>query len=148
MHYLHQNWRNKSDIEDLRQEVYARVCEAAQKEVPEKTKAFVLTTARNLLINRVRRERIVTIDSWSISMRWTSPSTRRGRTAARLRARKLRRLQIAIDHLPPRCPRSGDAKAVSRDFRVRKSRSAWASARRLCPSISRDRAFALANISL
>ena len=48
MHFLRHNWRDQSDIEDLRQEVYVRVCEAAQKQLPEQAKPFVLMTARNL----------------------------------------------------------------------------------------------------
>ena len=30
MRYLRHNWRDRGDIEDLRQEIYVRVCEAAQ----------------------------------------------------------------------------------------------------------------------
>ena len=102
MHFLHQNWRNKSDIEDLRQEVYARVCEAAQKEVPEKTKAFVLTTARNLLINRVRREQIVPIEAVAdldeLEIAIDAPGPERNAMARDV----LRKLQGALDRLPPR----------------------------------------------
>ena len=36
MHFLHQNWRNKVEIEDLRQDVYTHVLEAARREIPEK----------------------------------------------------------------------------------------------------------------
>ena len=46
--FLRHNWRDANDIEDLRQEVYVRVCEGAQKQIPEATKPFVLTIARNL----------------------------------------------------------------------------------------------------
>src|SRR5262249_8235671 len=59
MQYLHHNWRNHSDIADIRQDVYVRVCEAARKQIPDHTKRFVLTTARNLLINRLRDEHVV-----------------------------------------------------------------------------------------
>ena len=54
MQFLHHNWRNKSEIADLRQDVYERVCEAALRQRPNNTKAFLFTTARNLLIDRVR----------------------------------------------------------------------------------------------
>ena len=64
MQFLRHNWRNKSDIDDLRQDVYVRVCEAAQKEIPATdAKPFVFATARNLLIDRVRREQIVPIEA-------------------------------------------------------------------------------------
>ncbi len=63
MQYLRQNWRDQSDIEDLVQEVYVRVFEAARKEIPEKAKPFLFTTARNLLINRVRDRRVVPMEA-------------------------------------------------------------------------------------
>ncbi len=40
MQFLHHNWRNKSEIADLRQDVYERVCEAALRQRPYNTKAF------------------------------------------------------------------------------------------------------------
>jgi RNA polymerase sigma-70 factor (ECF subfamily) len=48
-------------VADLRQEAYARVYEAAQKARPQQPKAFLFTTARHLMADRVRRERIVSI---------------------------------------------------------------------------------------
>jgi len=103
MHFLRSNWRNKDDIDDLRQDVYLRVCEAAQKEFPDHVRPFVLATARNLLINRARRERVVPIeaitdlDVTGIAMDVPSPER------AAIARDELRRLQAAIDHLPPRC---------------------------------------------
>jgi RNA polymerase sigma factor (sigma-70 family) len=103
MHFLRSNWRNKDDVEDLRQDVYLRVCEAAQKEFPDQVGPFVLATARNLLINRARRERVVPIeaitdlDVTGIAMDVPSPER------VVIARDELRRLQAAIDHLPPRC---------------------------------------------
>lgn len=103
MHFLRSNWRNNDDIDDLRQDVYLRVCEAAQKEFPDQVKPFVLATARNLLIDRARRERVVPIeaiadlDTMGIAMDAPSPE----RTV--IARDELRRLQAAIDDLPPRC---------------------------------------------
>jgi RNA polymerase sigma-70 factor (ECF subfamily) len=104
MHFLRLNWRNKAELEDLRQEVYVRVCEAAQQQIPTSahTKRFVLTTARNLLIDRVRREQIVPIeaiadvDALGIAIDAPGPE----RTA--IARDELRRLQQALDRLPPR----------------------------------------------
>jgi RNA polymerase sigma factor (sigma-70 family) len=101
--YLHHNWRNRSDIVDLRQEVYARVCVAAQKQIPEHAKRFVLTTARNLLINQVRDEHVVPIeiiadvDALGVAMDEPGPDQ------IALARDELRRLQAALDQLPPRC---------------------------------------------
>ena len=63
MQFLRHNWRNESDITDIRQDVYIRVYEAACQEIPESAKSFVFSTTRNLLIDRVRRERIVPIEA-------------------------------------------------------------------------------------
>lgn len=103
MQYLHHNWQNKSDIADLRQEVYVRVCEGAQQQIPDSAKRFVLTTARNLLIDRVRRSHVVPIDvvadvdALGIAMDTPGPD----RVA--IARDELRRLQGALDRLPPRC---------------------------------------------
>src|SRR5271156_142443 len=59
--FFRRNCRNRSDIADLCQEVYVRVYEAAQHQLPDRTRPFVLTTARNLLINRARRDQVVSV---------------------------------------------------------------------------------------
>ncbi len=100
--FLRHNWRNKSDIEDLLQDVYVRVYEVALKERPERAKAFVFATARNLLINRVRREQVVPIeavsdlDALSVAIDEPGPD----RTA--IARDELRLLQAALDKLQPR----------------------------------------------
>jgi len=103
MHFLQQNWRNKAEIEDLRQDVYMRVYEAARKEYPAQPKAFLLKTARNLLINRVKREHIVPIEAMAdldaLGAAIDVPGPERSVAARDL----LRRLQGALDRLPPRC---------------------------------------------
>lgn len=48
--------------EDLRHDIYIRVLEFAGVQRPSAPKAFLFTTARNLLIDRARRDRIVAID--------------------------------------------------------------------------------------
>jgi RNA polymerase sigma factor (sigma-70 family) len=61
--YLHRNWRRKDDILDIRNDIYVKVYEAALKRIPDKTRQFVVTTARNLLIDRFRHEHIVPIEA-------------------------------------------------------------------------------------
>jgi RNA polymerase sigma-70 factor (ECF subfamily) len=103
MRYLHHSWRNKSEIADLRQDVYVRVCEAAQKQIPNPVEPFVFAVARNLLINRVRRQRIVLIDTVAdldlLQVAGDVPSPDRSIIARD----ELRKLQAAIQRLPPRC---------------------------------------------
>ncbi len=60
--YLRRAWGNPADVPDLRQEIYVRVYESAAKSRPESPRAFLMSAARNLLIDRMRRERIVSID--------------------------------------------------------------------------------------
>jgi RNA polymerase sigma factor (sigma-70 family) len=102
MKFLRRNSRHPGDLADLRQEVYVRVYEAARHQIPEQAKPFVLATARNLLINRVRREQIVAIeavaDLESLEIAIDEP----GPDRAVMAREELRRLQDALDRLPRR----------------------------------------------
>jgi RNA polymerase sigma factor (sigma-70 family) len=60
--YLDRVCKRSSEVPDLRQETYVRVCESARKSRPRFPRTFLLTTARNLVIDKVRRERVVSID--------------------------------------------------------------------------------------
>jgi RNA polymerase sigma factor (sigma-70 family) len=62
MRYLRRAWLRSADIPDLRQETYARVYESAGKSLPRNPHAFLFATARHLMVDRLRRERIVSID--------------------------------------------------------------------------------------
>lgn len=101
--YLQRNWRNRSDIVDLRQEVYARVCLSAQKQFPEHTKRFVLTTARNLLINRLRDTNVVPIEAIADVDTLNVATDGPGPDQIAIARDELRRLQGALDRLPQRC---------------------------------------------
>jgi len=103
MQYLQHNWRNKSDIADLRQDIYVQVYEAALKGLPEAPKPFLFTTARNLLSRRLRREQIIPFeavaDVEALSAAVDEPAPDRSVIARD----ELRHLQTAVDKLPPRC---------------------------------------------
>ena len=60
--FLKRICKTSSDVPDLRQETYIRVCESATRSRPRFPKAFLLATARNLAIDRLRRERLVSVD--------------------------------------------------------------------------------------
>jgi RNA polymerase sigma-70 factor (ECF subfamily) len=102
MQYIQRNWRNQSETADIRQEVYVRVYEAAQREIPEHAKPFVLTTARNLLINRVRREQIVPIEAVADLESLGAAADEPPPDRVIMAREELRRLQLALDRLPPR----------------------------------------------
>jgi RNA polymerase sigma factor (sigma-70 family) len=101
MRYLRRNWKNASDIADLRQEVYTRTFDAARTRIPDDAGRFLVVTARNLLIDLVRHTQVVPIESIADLETLDVPSDAAGpdRTAA---ARdELRHLQAALERLPP-----------------------------------------------
>ena len=103
MQFFRRSWRNKSDVEDMCHDVYVRVYEAACKEIPAPARPFVFSVARNLLINRVKREHIVSIDAVAdldtLGIALDEPGPDRSAMARQ----DLQRLQDALDKLPPRC---------------------------------------------
>lgn len=103
MQYLRRNWRDQNAAEDLLHDVYVQVYEAAGKQVPENPKAFVLTTARNLLISRVRHSNVVPIEALAdfeaIQTAIDAPNAEQVAIARD----ELRKLEAALAQLPPRC---------------------------------------------
>lgn len=102
MQFLSRSGRSKSDVEDLCQDVYMRVCAAAHDEIPRQAKPLVFTVARNLLIDRVRHEQIVSIevvenlDVLNVAIDEPAPDR------VVIAREELRRLQIALERLPER----------------------------------------------
>ncbi len=101
--FIRRNWRNESDIADIRQEIYARIYSAAQTGLPLQPKPFLFTAARNHLINLAKRSRIVSIDlvadleALVVEVDVMTPE--RHATARD----ELRQVQAGLDQLPPRC---------------------------------------------
>jgi RNA polymerase sigma factor (sigma-70 family) len=101
--FLQRNWRRESEIGDLRQEVYARTYEAARRERPKSVKPFLFQIARNLMIDRLRRQSVVSLESVA-DLEWLNLSDDAPTTESVVAARQeLRLLQAALDALPPRC---------------------------------------------
>lgn len=101
--YLRRAWPIASDVPDLRQDVYERVYQSARLTLPLSPRAFLFTTARNLMADRARRSRIVSIDftqdldALDVLIDEVSPEQR-------LNARQeLRRLADALDALSEDC---------------------------------------------
>lgn len=103
MRFLHRNWRDHDEIADLRQEVYTRVYEAAMRRLPDSPKSFLFTTARNLLVDRVRHQRIVPITAVGDieQLNVLEDELEPGRWLVGREA--LARLARALDRLPDRC---------------------------------------------
>lgn len=101
--YLRRNWRDWDEVPDLRQEVYARVYTSCMRHRPESAQAFLLTTARNLLIDLARRAKIVSIEAYA-DMDTLAPTLDELSPERHLAARsELKLLQIALNLLPARC---------------------------------------------
>jgi RNA polymerase sigma factor (sigma-70 family) len=100
MQFLRRSWRNPADIDDLCQDIYVRVFEAACEQIPGPAKPFVFATARNLLIDRARRAHVVRIeavaDPDALGVAAEEPSLDRVVMARE----ELRRLQTMLDRLP------------------------------------------------
>ena len=106
MRYLAHNWENHSELADLRQEIYARVCEAAQQQIPHSPKSFLFTTARNFLIDLVRHSRVVQIEAMADLEALDIPSDQPGPEREVSAREELRAVHAAIRRLPPRCQQS------------------------------------------
>ncbi len=93
-------WPNRHELQDLRQDTYVRVYEAAAKSRPVAPKSFLFATARHLIVDRIRRRRVVAIDAVgdleasNVMVDERSPEQR---TSA---YEELRRLAEAFDMLP------------------------------------------------
>lgn len=103
MRFLRRCWPHAQDLHDLRQETYIRVYESAARSRPLQAKAFLFATAKHLIADRVRRQRVVTIDTvgdletLDVIIDDVSPERRIG---AR---QELRVLARAFDLLPAKC---------------------------------------------
>jgi RNA polymerase sigma-70 factor (ECF subfamily) len=103
MLFLRHSWRHAADLADLRQDIYVRLYEMAKAKPPHPVKPLLFTIARNLLIDRFRRERIIPIegvaDLAEIEVASDAPAPDRSVIARD----EVRRLETALDKLPPRC---------------------------------------------
>lgn len=104
MHYLRRCWPHRDELADLRQEIYVRVYESAGKALPDQPKAFMFATARHLVADRLRRSRVVSIETMGdieslnvLMVDGISPEQWCGGRQL------LRRLSDALDRLPGRC---------------------------------------------
>ncbi len=101
--YLRRNWRVEADIVDLRQDVYEAALVGASDTLPRHTSAYVFTIARNLLINRAKRARIVSFEQMA-EVEAADHTVDLLATERHIDAREaLRRAGEGLAALPPRC---------------------------------------------
>lgn len=101
--FLRRSVREQAIVADLRQEVYVRVYEAALRKIPYPVRPFLLATARNLVIDRARRDQIVSIEAVVDLAELEIAADEPGPERSVVARQELRRLQAALDRLPPRC---------------------------------------------
>ena len=60
--FLNRHWKDEAEIADLCQEAYVRVYDAALRARPANPKSFLFLTMRNLMIDRLRRNDILSVE--------------------------------------------------------------------------------------
>src|SRR5687768_1387872 len=60
--FISRTSRPPHEVDDLRHEIYVRILEAAERQRSAFPKAFLFATAKNSMVDRARRHRIVPID--------------------------------------------------------------------------------------
>lgn len=103
LRYLQRHWPHRDEIHDLRQELYARIYEAAGKALPSQPKSFLFASARHLMTDRIRRSKVVSIEpmgDFEPSRVLVDEVTPERWSGGR---QTLRRLSDALDRLPKRC---------------------------------------------
>lgn len=101
--FLYRNWRNDAEIVDIRQDVYVRICEMAQRHLPDPVKPVLFTIARNLLVDRIRKKNVVPIEAVADLDALAIPIEHLSADRTLAAREELKKVQLAIDGLPPRC---------------------------------------------
>lgn len=101
--FLSRAWPQREEVHDLRQEIYARVYQSAGAQRPRLPKSFLFATARHLLTDRLRRNRVVSIEAMG-DLHDSNVLTDERSPDRWLDSRQaLKRLAEALDRLPDRC---------------------------------------------
>ncbi len=100
--FLARHWANHSEVSDLRQEVYSRLYRSAANGLPRNTRALMYSTARHLMIDMVRRKRVVSIDTVMDFESWDVSSEEAGPFETVSARQELTMLQSALETLPRR----------------------------------------------
>lgn len=62
VHYVRRNWRVDDDVMDLTHDIYELAYGGARQGLPTSTRHYLFTVARNHLINKAKRARIVSFE--------------------------------------------------------------------------------------
>jgi RNA polymerase sigma-70 factor (ECF subfamily) len=103
LRYLARVWPDASEIQDIRHDAYVRILERSHRLQPIAPKSLLFSIARNIMIDRARRRRIVPIDlledldSLNVLVDEITPERR-----ASIRE-QLVTVTAAVNRLPARC---------------------------------------------
>ena len=103
LRYLARAWHDASEIQDIRHDAYVRILERSHRLRPIAPKSLLFSIARNIMIDRARRRRIVPIDlledldSLNVLVDEITPERR-----ASIRE-QLVTVTAAVNRLPARC---------------------------------------------
>ncbi len=101
--FIARHCRDSEDVMDIRQEVYERALTGAPTDGLRSTRAYVFTIARNVLIDRARRAKIVSFEQVA-DIDSVMPEADLLAADRQLTARdELRRAMAGLEQLPPRC---------------------------------------------
>lgn len=101
--FIRRNWRVGAEVADLRQDIYERALGGARAGLPTHTRQYLFTVARNHLISRAKRGRVISLE-FVADVSAIEVLADRVETDRTLSARdELRRAQRGLDQLPPRC---------------------------------------------
>lgn len=100
--FIARHCRERDELVDLRQVCYERALEGAARALPQSSRAYLFTIARNVLIDRARRAKVVAFEQIAeLDATWDGDI---GATERAMSAREdLRRALIGLEQLPPRC---------------------------------------------
>ena len=98
--YLRHMCRSSSEVPDLLQEALLRVYESATKSRPQFPKTFLFTTARNLLIDKRRRELVISIDHFQNTVSLDLPRDELSPERRLAALQDLHQLTRALESLP------------------------------------------------
>ncbi|MEO6243831.1 MAG: sigma-70 family RNA polymerase sigma factor [Opitutaceae bacterium] len=101
--WLRGRFPSLADPDDLVQETYARVLAARRSAPIGSAKAFLFTTARNLALDRMRREKIIALEPLTETQGLSVLEDVPGVSESVGRRQELELLTQAIQSLPERC---------------------------------------------
>jgi RNA polymerase sigma-70 factor (ECF subfamily) len=100
---LHARYPTLTDVDDLVQEAYIRVLQAQTHAPISSVKAFLFTTARNLVVDHFRRCQLASIDPIAEISELTVLEDKPGISETISHQQELEILTQAIQSLPERC---------------------------------------------